>query len=43
MIILLKINIIVEIIHKWKYEHKLTFVGFEPESFCTRVLKWRKN
>jgi len=21
----------------------MTFVGFEPASFCTRVLKWRKN
>jgi len=24
-------------------EKKLTFVGFEPASFCTRVLKWWKN
>jgi len=32
-------NIIVEIINKLKNKNKLTFVGFEPGFFCTRVLK----
>jgi len=26
-----------------KNKNKLTFAGFEPGSFCIRVLKWRKN
>jgi len=43
MIILLIINIIVEIINKWKNKNELTFLEFELESFCTRVLKWQKN
>jgi len=41
MIILLIINIIVEIINKWKNKNKLALVGFEPRSFC--INKWKSK
>ena len=43
IIILFIINIIVKIINKWKNKNKMTFIEFEHGSFCTKVLKWRKN